>query len=426
MEISEKNESEVSRALRRIAFFQEHSREFGLKTPQELGPYLPEEDDENVLVFGRWLERGCGSFIVATAGVGKSTDCMQRAHAWAAGLPFAGLRPRKPLEIFIHQTEDSLSRLTQDREDSLAELKENHAGVDWNAADDKIHFVKLPGVVGVDFLSQLKRLLSLAKKHSALPDLIILNPFLAFIGGSITDGKYVTPFLRGGKIDGEKTEGLQAILEEFRVGALFYHHTPKPPTDKELEGWMKSQFPEYQGAGSSDITNWGRSFITMMRVKDHPGVVCLTAGKNGGELGWERVGGAFRRYMAYSNEIGISGKGRHAWRDLTSVEYAEIVGQPKESAEQRMASAVAGLVAAIKSAEIAPTTGINSLEALRPPSGFARADWRAAIKKVVATRQPTTSKSGKSSPRQTTGTSATSATRRRRLRPPTPPTTAGD
>lgn len=73
--------------------------------------------------------------------------------------------------------------------------------------------------------------------------------------------------------------------------------------------------PEYQSCGSSEITNWGRSFITMMKVPKVSGIVTLTAGKNGGALGWPEVAGLPRLFLAHGLETSVSGSGKaHYWR----------------------------------------------------------------------------------------------------------------
>lgn len=355
-----------------------------VRSIDDVGDYVPEEEDPNVLIYGPWLERGGSAFWVSTAGTGKSIGSFQLAHAMSMGRPFCGLRPRGRLKFWIFQSEDSERRNAQDRIDVRAELAELYDDEDTAEAWRGIKLIKLTGKVGTKFLAELDKLLGQAEGYGVQPDVIILNPFLAFVGGPITDGAYVTPFLRGGMIDGEHTCGLQSILERHGVGALIYHHTPKPPTDSELDKWMKSAFPEYQGAGSSDITNWGRSFVTMMKVKDHPNMVCVTAGKNGAELGWERVGGAFRRYMAFSAAEGVSGKGRHAWRDLTPEEYAEVVGKEKQDDERMMEDAVSAIVTAIKAAEVAPIASARGIEPLIATLKIKRTVVRTACAQVLA------------------------------------------
>lgn len=299
--------------------------------------FVPEDENDDVLVRGRWLERGCAAFIVSTAGTGKSIHSLQTALCWSEGIAFAGLRPRKKLNVWLFQSEDSPTRVTIDREDIVAELSERHHEIDWRATCRRIRFVRIPGKVGAEWLQELDEMLADAKLRGTSPDVVIINPFLAFIGGPITDGQYVTPFLRGGEINSQRTTGLQDILERHRVGALIYHHTPKPPTEKELDGWLRSSFPEYQGAGSSDITNWGRSFITMMKVPKHPKMVMMTAGKNGGALGWTETDGSRRMYLHWADGESIDVGNRHAWREATDDEIEEAMsGRSADDAKGRL------------------------------------------------------------------------------------------
>lgn len=321
-------------------------RLMGLTDLTDLPDYIPDDENPNVLVRGRWLERGGSAWIVSTSGTGKSIHAMQLMLSFALGLPFAGLTPNRPLKCWYVQSEDSPTRLAIDRDDTTAELSERWADeVDparWREAWKLVKFMQTSGV-GAEFVDSLAMKLHSAAAVGALPDVVVINPFLAVVGGPITDGAYVTPFLRGGSLNGEHTDGLQRVLEEYGVGALIYHHTPKPPTTKELEGWLKSAFPEYQGAGSSDITNWGRSFITMMRVPTHPRLVCLTAGKNGADLGWDESGGGYRLYMAWSDSRGVSGGNRHAWREATDEEVAE-VSKESVTADERDVAMIAEMV----------------------------------------------------------------------------------
>lgn len=351
-----------------------------IRPVDEVGQYLPEADDPNVLIFGPWLERGGSAFWVSTSGTGKSTMCMQFVHCASAGIPFCGLRPRGKLKFWVFQSEDSPRRVAQDRIDVRAELSEQHPEIDWEAVGRTVKFVSLPGKIGVGFLAALDELLEMAKREGEMPDVIVLNPLLAYIGGPVTDGKYVTPFLRGGDINGDETEGLQALLMRHGVGVLVYHHTPKPPTEKELDAWMKSRFPEYQGAGSSDLTNWGRSFVMMMRVQGHPNMVCCTAGKNGAELGWEMIGGAYRHYLAYSNGGGVSGKARHAWRELDDAEYEQVVNKAKSDGEKKQDDVTQQIAAEIKD-----TGAVSKTEMLTKFAGkWSRAQIRLATFNLYA------------------------------------------
>lgn len=310
-----------------------------LRNLRDFPEYLTEDKNPNVLFRGGpWLERGGGAFIVGTAGIGKSIFAMQLMLACAASVEFCGIVSAAKLRVTYIQSEDSDNRVAHDFADCLMEMREKHPDVDWNDAASRVDVYNMTGKTGAAFLEALDLYLFDMTLLGKKPDLIVINPLLAFIGGAITDSAYVTPFLRGGRMpDGTETIGLQAILEKHHVGAIIFHHTPKPPTEKEIDAWMKSTFPEYQGAGSADITNWGRSFLMIMRVKGKPGYVCVTAGKNGSRLGWEQIGGAYRHYLAYSGKPGVDGL-RNAWRELTDAEYQEVVNAAKSAAEKEDAS----------------------------------------------------------------------------------------
>lgn len=310
----------------------------------ELPKPRPEEEDPDILVKGGWLERGGSAWIVSTAGTGKTIHAEQLALCFTEGLPFGGLTPQRKLRFWIFQSEDSRRRVGVDREDITAELSEVYPDVDWRKTWGKVCFFKFSGRVGAAFIEALDAMLEACPKNER-PDVVLLNPFMAFIGGPVSDGSYVTPFLRGGMINHQETPGLQAVIERHGVGTLIYHHTPKPPTEKEIDGWLASPFPEYQGAGSSDITNWGRSFITMMRVKGRANMVCLTAGKNGAELGWDMIGGARRHYLAWSDGEGVMGHNRHAWRELTEEEFGEVTKDARAQKERDIETIMAALKA---------------------------------------------------------------------------------
>ena len=289
-----------------------------------------ESDDPNVLIRGAWLERGCGAFLVSTAGTGKSIWMTQFALSMTMGVPFSGLKPYYPLKIWVIQSEDSPRRVAVDREDIIAGLSEDHPEHDWRKAAEKVIFLSMTGSTGATFLKQLRDELSAARNEADLPDVIIINPYMAFMGGDISVNRDNSAFLRGGSINGEKTEGLQSILEDFHVAALIAHHTGKPPSEKEISAWLKNSMPEYQCCGASDITNWGRSFITMMKMPNISNGVMLTAGKNGGGLGWSEVKGAKRIFLAHGDGLSCSGSGnRHYWRSPTNEElvtFREAIG----------------------------------------------------------------------------------------------------
>jgi hypothetical protein len=301
----------------------------------DLPAYMTEDENPNTIYRGGpWLERGCGAMFVGTTGVGKSVMAMQIMLAGAAGIRFAKFDPIIPRRYLYVQSEDTPNRMARDLADTKAELAEKHPEVNWDEAQKRVKTWRATGRTGGEFLNELHARLQAYMAIGEPIDVVVINPLLAFIGGPITDGAYVTPFLRGGILCGTQTMGLQAILEADSIATLLFHHTPKPPSkNAEAKEWLNSPFPEYVAAGSADLINWVRSIITMQKIPEKVGFIQMTAGKNGQRLGWEKIGNATRLYMAYSGKPGVDGN-RNAWRELTDDEYAVVVEPVKTAAEK--------------------------------------------------------------------------------------------
>lgn len=309
-----------------------------LKRLSEYPPVIPEKENTNILIKGRWLERGGSAFLVSTAGTGKSIWSIQFALSMVYAQSFCGLEAWRPFKCWIMQSEDSDDRVSIDRDDIIAGLelqddiisqqtgkKRTH---DWRAAADNVTFAEFTGLTGAEFLEELESEL-IQIRPDELPDVLIVNPLLDFLGGDMCSQEATSAFLSGGRIAGKHTRGLRSILRRFGVAALIVHHTGKPPSESELKSWIKSAMPEYQAAGSSYITNWGRSFITMMKIPNVQGAVMLTAGKNGGGLKWDIIGGARRRFLVWSDAPSVAGDGsrRHFWAEPTDAERTAILSQ---------------------------------------------------------------------------------------------------
>ena len=302
---------------------------------RKLGAYAdpkPEKDDPNILIRGAWLERGGSAFIVSTAGTGKSIWVTQFAISLMHGVPFSGLQSWNPLKFWLIQSEDSDRRVAIDRNDiseGLAEMWAEHSEfskIDWRKTADNLDTVDFTGLTGPAFLEQLRVELSAAKDEGEVPDAIIVNPFMDYLGADVSSNPDVTAFLSGGVLAGKRTEGLRSIIRDFNIGLLVVHHTGKPPTDKELASWIMSDMPEYKACGASYTTNWGRSFITMMKIPKMEGFVMLTAGKNGGGLGWPTIEGARRIFLKWDEGDSCGGSGRrHFWANVDGDEYQECV-----------------------------------------------------------------------------------------------------
>lgn len=320
-----------------------------LRSLADFPAVVPEAENPNILIRGRWLERGGSAFLVSTAGTGKSIWALQFALSMYHAQPFSGLNAWRPLRTWIIQSEDSDDRVSIDRDDIMAGLVENDVDelgeecreereAYWREAANATMFMDFTGLTGSTFLDALNGRLALVQTTlgvESMPDVLVINPLLDFLGGDMNRQDVVSGFLSGGMTgQAKETRGLRSILREYNIGAIIVHHTPKPPNPKELQAWIKSTTPEYQAAGSSYITNWGRSFITMMKVPNEIDAVMLTAGKNGSGLGWDVIGGARRRFLVWGGGESSGGTGaRHFWTEPSPLRKEQLMARLNMAAE---------------------------------------------------------------------------------------------
>lgn len=120
---------------------------------------------------------------------------------------------------------------------------------------------------GLSFRAELKRQIEL---HS--PDIVWINPLLAFIGGDVNDSTAVGTFLR---------EQLNSLNEPATFAYIIVHHTAKPPKEKKERQWNEVM---YEMAGSADLTNAARAILALQATETQ-GQFRLIAAKRGQRAG---------------------------------------------------------------------------------------------------------------------------------------------
>jgi len=163
-------------------------------------------------------------------------------------------------------------------------------------AGRNVRIATVNDTVAIDFLANVLRPLLSAHR----PDLLILDPLLAFLGGDVSRQDVVSVFVRS---------GLQTAIAEADCGLLLVHHPPKPRQDT---GEAKAGDDAYFGAGSADLANWARSVVVLKPTAQH-GVYKLRLAKRGARAGWvdaDEQTPCFQRTIAH-------GKGGLIyWRDV--------------------------------------------------------------------------------------------------------------
>ena len=258
-------------------------------------------DDPNELLEHRYLCRGGGMLLVGPTGIGKSSFVMQCAVLWANGEPAFGIRPNMPLRILMIQAENDDGDLAEMRDGVLAGL--NLSASDSLYARENILVFTENSRTSQAFASYT--LMPLLEKHR--PDLVIIDPALAYLGGDVNAQKDVGAFLRN---------QLNPLLTEYRCGCIIVHHISKP--SREKSPWAGGDFA-YLGSGSAEWANWARAVLAICSTKTQS-VFELKAPKRGSRLGWEdeNANKAFSKFIAHARE-----SGKIYWRDADPSEVSQ-------------------------------------------------------------------------------------------------------
>ncbi len=221
----------------------------------DLLSFVPKEDKDSI-IGNRYLCRGGSCVIVAQTSAGKSSLGMQMAIMFALGLPFHGMRPRKPLRSLIVQAENDIGDTAEMFQGVLLGLglvsestpEDNNALI--KVLKKNLIIIRDQTHIGSGFSEYANKLVELHK-----PDLFWIDPMLSFFGDDINDQKAMSQFLRA---------ELNPISERTGIIWMLLHHTGKPAKDasKTQKSWSSRDF-SYMGLGSSELSNWARAIICL-------------------------------------------------------------------------------------------------------------------------------------------------------------------
>ena len=286
----------------------------------------PSRDDGRELISDRFLCRAGSLLFVGPTGAGKSSAAMQAGILWSIGKPFFGLRPSAPLRVLYVQAENDEGDLAEIRNGIYEGL--NILPGDGRTAGNNVRIATVNDAVGREFLASVLRQLLAAHR----PDLLILDPLLAYIGGDVTRQDVTAKFVRS---------GLQPAIAKADCGLLLVHHPPKPKKDT---GEAKAGEDAYFGAGSADLANWARAVIAL-KPTTHHGIYELRLAKRGQRAGWVEADGVtpcFERTIAHGNG------GLIYWRDVEDGE--QFRATPTDSAVADLLAFVPSAGSILKSA----------------------------------------------------------------------------
>ncbi len=267
-----------------------------------------EPDPRKTVLGNRFLCIGGSMLFVGPSGIGKSSASVQQDIFWSLGREAFGVRPARPLHILTIQAENDAEDLAEMRDGVCRGLRLSDA--DREIVRAKVFYETECGRTGAEFLAYVDSRLKLSQF-----DLLRIDPFLAYLGGDVSNAEDTAAFLRN---------GLNPVLTKYRCACILNHHTPKV-TNRDTSGWRASEWM-YAGAGSADITNWCRAAL-VIAATHAPHVFKFIAAKRGGRIGWVNEQGEKEtmRYYCHAS-AGLYWRAAEA-EDLGAVEKATVANR---------------------------------------------------------------------------------------------------
>jgi phage/plasmid primase-like uncharacterized protein len=253
-------------------------------------------NDPDELLKDRYLCRGGGLLLVAATGIGKSVLALQCAILWALGREAFDIRPARPLKSLFIQAENDDGDITEARDGIIRGL--NLSAEDQEAVLSRVFICREDSRTSQRFFTEVVE--PLLEEHS--PDLLWIDPALAFIGGESGYQVDVGAFLRN---------MLNPLLRKHNCAAIVVHHPNKPYNGKDKPKWTGTDLA-YLGSGSIEWANWPRAVLGIISIGSHS-VFQLVAGKRGSRLGWKESDGvtaSYSKMIAHSDVPGVI-----YWRD---------------------------------------------------------------------------------------------------------------
>lgn len=215
-----------------------------------------------------FLERTRMILIQGSSGAGKSKFVQALCAAIAAGIEFLGIRPSSALRVMLLQAEDSVDDLAESFQ-GFCKFTLNDDPEAIQRVAENLTVVSVYGRSGSDFLKWVD---TMCETHK--PDVLVLDPLLAFMGCDMVDQKAVTEFLRG---------NLQPILMKHNCGCIAVHHKRKG---------KKGDGPDIdQSLGSMEFAAFARGIISLDASEKRPQELTVRVPKRHRQLGWLKENG---------------------------------------------------------------------------------------------------------------------------------------
>jgi hypothetical protein len=260
--------------------------------------------DPSILLGDSYLCRKNGLLFVGPSGIGKSSFIIQCMILWAIALEFMGITPRAPIKSLLIQAENDDGDLAEMRDGVLAGMGLSPEQIDL--ALQNILIVTEDARTASDFTAYT--LDPLLTEHT--PDIVWIDPALAYLGGEASKQKDVGYFLRN---------LINPLLHKHNCASVIIHHTNKPAKGEEKAAWRAGELA-YLGSGSIEWTNWARAILGLQSIGSHT-VFKLIAPKRGARLHWteeDEETKAYSKLIAHSKTPGAI-----CWHEATPEDMPE-------------------------------------------------------------------------------------------------------
>jgi len=264
-------------------------------------------DAEDTVLGNRFLCRGGGMLFVGPSGIGKSSASVQSDILWSIGRDAFGISVPRPLRILQIQAENDDGDIHEMVQGVIAPL--GLTDVQLEICRKNLTTLTEKSRTAERFIREV---LTPALRHYR-PDIVRIDPLLAYLGADPTDTAKLSLFCRN---------LLNPLLDAYDCGGILNHHTPKT-TNRDTSNWRPSDWM-YSGAGGAELTNWARA-ILVVEPTGNPAAFRFIAAKRGRRIGWlDESGESTLQRMFCHSEGSIS------WREATPEEAAEV--RPKGAA----------------------------------------------------------------------------------------------
>lgn len=260
--------------------------------------------DPSILLGDSYLCRKNGLLFVGPSGIGKSSFIIQCMILWAIAMDFLGINPRMPIKSLLIQAENDDGDLAEMRDGVIAGMGLSPEQIDL--ALQNILVVTEDSRTASDFTGYT--LDPLLAEHT--PDIVWIDPALAYLGGEASKQKDVGYFLRN---------LINPLLHKHNCASVIIHHTNKPSKGEEKAAWRAGELA-YLGSGSIEWTNWARAIIGLQSIGSHT-VFKLIAPKRGARLRWteeDEETKSYSKFIAHSKLPGAI-----CWHEATPEDMPE-------------------------------------------------------------------------------------------------------